>query len=37
MAGHRADDLVSLHNMTGLLLVVESVGIIDTREVTLDQ
>lgn len=37
MVGHQADDLVLLRIMTGLLLVVESVGIIDTREVTLDQ
>jgi hypothetical protein len=37
MVGVQADSLVSLRNMIGLLLVVEPVGIIDTREVALDQ
>lgn len=37
MVEDQADDSVLLRHITGLLLVVESVGIIDTRKVALDQ
>jgi hypothetical protein len=37
MVEDQAGNSVLLRHMTGLLLVVESVGFIDTRKVALDQ